>query len=333
VTPVRSRKIGQVALAERDLQIAALGDFDRVLERFGKVGEKRDHLLGGLEILLFGVQARTPGVAEHVALGNTDARFVRLEVVAFEKLDRMRGHQRQLQLGRKIGGRRHQELLLRLPVALHFEIESVREELLPTPRAQRRLLEPALQQRFTDIAGSGARKRDQTIDAHLLQHAPAELGTSTHARRQVGTRQQLAQLPVALPRANQQQQSIRTIGIAFVGNEDIAAEQRLDSLATCRRVELDQTEDIRQIGERQSRHAVAACASKRITETDDAVGNRILTVQAKMDERGFRHPAILRRRGTQTVTTWRDTPDHENHGRDRAHADALRGSRSAAAAA
>jgi hypothetical protein len=186
---LRSRKIGQVALAEGDLQIAALGDFDRVLERFGKVGEKRDHLLGGLEILLFSVQARTPGVAEHVALGDTDARFVRLEVVAFEKLDRMRGHQRQLQLGRKIGGRRDQELLLRLPVALHFEIESVREELLPTPRAQRRLLEPALQQRFTDIAASSARKRDQTIDAHLVQHAPAELGTTTHARRQIGTRQ------------------------------------------------------------------------------------------------------------------------------------------------
>jgi hypothetical protein len=117
------REIRQVALAERDLQIAALGDFDRVLERFGKVGKQLDHFSGRLEVLLLGVQARTAGIAEHVALGNAHPRFVRLEVVAFEKLDRMRGHQRQLEFGRQIGGGGDQHILLRLPITLHFEVE------------------------------------------------------------------------------------------------------------------------------------------------------------------------------------------------------------------
>jgi hypothetical protein len=36
----RGREIGQVALAEGDLEVAALGDFDRVLERFGEVGKQ-----------------------------------------------------------------------------------------------------------------------------------------------------------------------------------------------------------------------------------------------------------------------------------------------------
>jgi hypothetical protein len=75
---------------------------------------------------------------------------VRLEIVAFEKLDRMRGNQRQLQLGRQIGRAADQQLLLRLSVALHFEVESIRGTGLPALRAQRRLFDcpaAALRQR------------------------------------------------------------------------------------------------------------------------------------------------------------------------------------------
>jgi hypothetical protein len=88
----------------------------------------------------------------------------------------------------------------------------------------------ALQQGFADVAGSGTRERDQPIDADFLQHPARDFGPPTHARRQVGARQQLAELQIALPRATEQQQTIGTIGVAVVGNPDIAAEQRLDPL-------------------------------------------------------------------------------------------------------
>ena len=44
-------KVGQVALAERDREVAALRDLHRVRERLGQVGEQRGHLGLRLEVL------------------------------------------------------------------------------------------------------------------------------------------------------------------------------------------------------------------------------------------------------------------------------------------
>jgi hypothetical protein len=50
--PGRCGEVGQEILAERNRDIAPLRDRDRVVERFGKVGECRGHLRLRLEILL-----------------------------------------------------------------------------------------------------------------------------------------------------------------------------------------------------------------------------------------------------------------------------------------
>ena len=89
------RKVGQVALAERDREIAALRDRDRVRERLGQVAERRDHLRLRLEVLVRREAPRPPRVREHVTLGDADARLVRAEVLAAEELHRMRRHHRQ----------------------------------------------------------------------------------------------------------------------------------------------------------------------------------------------------------------------------------------------
>ncbi|KFB73944.1 MAG: hypothetical protein AW09_000784 [Candidatus Accumulibacter phosphatis] len=207
----------------------------------------------------------------------------------------MRGNQRQFKIGRQIGGDGDQRLLLRLAIALHFEVEGRREQLLPAARALRSLFVVALQKGFADVAGSGTRESDQPIDTDFLQHPARDFSPPTHPRRQVGARQQLAELQIALPRATEQQQTIGAVGVAVVGNPDIAAEQRLDPLTARRGIELDQTEEVREVRQRQCRHAVAGSTGNRIGKTDDAVGDRILAVQAEVDERGFRHPAILPR--------------------------------------
>jgi hypothetical protein len=164
-----------------------------------------------------------------------------------------------------------------------------RREKLAQRRALSSLLVIALQQRFADIAGSGTRERDQPVDADFLQHPAADLGPAAHARRQVGARQQLAKLQIALRERQSSSSAIGTIGVGLVGNEDIAAEQRLDSLAARRRVELDQAEDIARSVSASAGMPSAGGARDGIIETDDAVGDRVLAVQAKVDERGFRH--------------------------------------------
>jgi hypothetical protein len=63
-------------------------------------------------------------------------------------------------------------------------------------------------------------------------------------------------------------------------------------------VELDQTEQVGQIGQRQRRHAIAGGALDGIADADDAVGDGVFGMQAEMDvARGIhrRHfnPAVL----------------------------------------
>ena len=92
----RRRKFGQVILAQRDRQVAALRDRHGIGERLGQIGEARRHLGLRREILLRREASRTARVGEHMALGDAHARFVRPEVFAREKLDRMRGDHGQV---------------------------------------------------------------------------------------------------------------------------------------------------------------------------------------------------------------------------------------------
>ncbi len=91
------REVGQPVLAERDLEVAAARDLDRVVERVRRIGEELGHLLLRLEVLLRREKLGPALVAKQIALCDADARLVRLEVVTLEELHRMRRHDRQLQ--------------------------------------------------------------------------------------------------------------------------------------------------------------------------------------------------------------------------------------------
>ena len=158
----RRWKSRQVILAQGDRQIAAPGDLHGIFQRLGQIGEQLAHFRLRLEILLLGIGARAALVAEHIAFGDAHARLVREEIVAVEELDRMRGHQRQIERGRQLRRRRNQCFLLRLSAWMHaldFKIEGVGKAFRPIPGAYRRLLAIPLRERLTDIAQSGSGKR------------------------------------------------------------------------------------------------------------------------------------------------------------------------------
>ena len=249
--------------------------------------------------MFLGIGARAALVAEHIAFGDAHARLVREEIVAVEELDRMCGHQRQIERGRQLRRRRNQRFLLRLSArmhALHFKIEGIGKAFRPIPGARRRLLAIPLRQRLADIAQPGSGEGNQPIDTDLIEHLAGDFRPPAHARRKLRPREQFAKLQVTLMRTAQQQHAPGAVRIVRIGHEHIAAEDRLQPPRTRRRIELDHPEEIGKVSQRQRRHPVGKGARDRRTiviladiQTNRAIGDGIFAVQAQVDKAGIGH--------------------------------------------
>jgi hypothetical protein len=208
---------------------------------------------------------------------------VRLKVVRIHELDRMRGHQRQRKLTGQIGRLLNDGLLLRLAVALHFKIERPRENNRPSLGTLAGQIKIAVQQSLADIAQMRAGQRYQTIAAQFAKPFAANFSPVAPALDQISLAQQLAQLLVADTIACQQQQAIGVVRRIRVGDPHIRPGNRLDPFATRPGVELDQPEQVAEIGHRHRRHAVARRALDSVANADDAVGDGVFGMEAKVD--------------------------------------------------
>ena len=228
----RRRELGQVVLAERDRQIAALRDRDAVRERLGKVGEPRRHLRLRQEMLLGGEGPRAARIGEHMALGDAHARLVRAEVVALQELDRMRRDDRQRRPRREPDGRRHERVVVGTAGALHLEVEAAGKELRPGFRAASRAPRGvALQQRLADVAVARAGQRDQAFGAVDANHRCRQLGATAMLIAAVGARQPVAQPQVAARLGAEEQRAKRRVALGLVREPDVAAGDRLHPCA------------------------------------------------------------------------------------------------------
>ncbi len=124
----RRRKVRQLRLAEHEGEIATARDLDTVGERARQVREQGSHLGLRLEVLLRVETLHAARVGERLALGDADARLVRLEVVRRQKLYRMRRDDRQAEFGRERHGGAHVRLVRRAAGALQLNIEAPREQ-------------------------------------------------------------------------------------------------------------------------------------------------------------------------------------------------------------
>ncbi|OQA30784.1 MAG: hypothetical protein BWY57_02651 [Betaproteobacteria bacterium ADurb.Bin341] len=189
---VRCREIRQEILAQRQLDIAALGDFQSVFQRLRQIGKERGHFGLTLEILLFGKRPRPARITQHITLGDTDAGLMRLKILTRHELDGMRRHQRQVQFTGQTGYRLHLSLLLRLTVALHFQIIGAWKEFGPGFGAFLRQFPVAGRQRFADIALPCAGKCNQAVTADIAEPFAAEFRLVAPIRHQISQRQQFA---------------------------------------------------------------------------------------------------------------------------------------------
>ncbi|MCY1523188.1 hypothetical protein D9M68_580760 [compost metagenome] len=284
-------KVGQLRLAEHQRQVAALGDFDRVGQRAGHIGKERLHLGARLEVLLFGELAHAARVAEDFAFGNAHARLVRLVVLAFGELHRVRGHHRQLQAGGELHGGDHVRLVLGTAGALQLDVETVREHARQLQRQFGGALFLALQQRLAQRPGLRARQRDQPA-LQLLQ--PFELAgrlrlAAAHVLRP-GPGQQLRQVEVALHVLHQQNEAGQRAGLlAQPVDEDFSTDDGLDALAPALLVELDRPEQVVQVGDGQRGLLVGSGGLDDFVDSIRAIDDGKLGVQTQVNK----HPSIV----------------------------------------
>src|SRR5690606_24427808 len=161
----RRREGRQPALAQLDLEAAAARDLERVLERLRNVGEERRHLVLGLEVLLRGEMLRPALVAKHVALGDANARLVRLELRALEELHGVRGDDRQSRAPRELHRARDERLGVRSAVALQLKVVAPGKERGPAPCETLGRLVLLREKRLPDVARRRAREGDEPVGA------------------------------------------------------------------------------------------------------------------------------------------------------------------------
>ena len=77
---------------------------------------------------------------------------------------------------------------------------------------------------------------------------------------------------------------MRRVALGIVRHPDVAADDGLDALRARGLVELDHAEHVGEIGQGQRGHAIGCCGGDRFVEAHHSVDDRILTVQAQMDE-------------------------------------------------
>ena len=104
---------------------AAHGDLDRIVDRFGQIGEKRGHLGLAFQIIIRR-QASAVIHRNHRAFGNRHQRVMRVEILARRKERLVGRHQRQIVRVGEIDRRRFQRTVVILH-ALEFDIQPVAE--------------------------------------------------------------------------------------------------------------------------------------------------------------------------------------------------------------
>ncbi len=128
---VRNRELRQVVLAQRQRHIAAFGDFHRVGDGGGDVGEQFRHFLRRAQILLRAVMLGAFGVSQHVATVDADAGFVRGKITFGDKTHVVGGDHWQVMGKREFHGGVDVIFLTIAPGALQFKVVAVGKMLLP----------------------------------------------------------------------------------------------------------------------------------------------------------------------------------------------------------
>ena len=159
----------------------------------------------------------------------------------------------------------HQRVVVGATRALHFEVVAPRKEARPRARGLRRAAGVALQERAADLAVARARKRDQPVGA-FLQPVALQFRAAAMLIGPVRPRQPFGEPQVSGARLREQQRAERLVALGLVRQPDVAPDDGLDACGARRAIELDETECIGEIGDRERGHFVGARSGDAVVD-------------------------------------------------------------------
>ena len=171
----RCRVMWQLRAAQVKREMATTGNFCRVGQSRGDVGEQLLHLLGAVEILLVREAAHPALVAQNFAFGDANACLVGFKAVGCQKLHGVRGHHGQLHALRQHHGGSNVRLVVAAARTLKLNVEPVGEGGGALQRHIMRLRQVGPQKGGPQRTCLRARKHDQAV-AQFLQPGPLQCG-------------------------------------------------------------------------------------------------------------------------------------------------------------
>ena len=297
------REIGELRLAELDLDVAAFGDQERVVARRRNLTKEVTHLAGGLHVVLGAVEPEPLLVAHQRAGLHAQQCVVRHRIVLAGVVAVVRGQQRRTQLLRQADELRVGALLLGNAVVLEFDEQVVpAEDVLEAPGPLPGPFVVVGEERLEDLAAETARGGDEPL-AVVGENLPVDPGLVVVAleERPAGY---LDQVPIAGGILGQEGQVVvelapalgltagvvesATAGGSFaarlVRHVRLGAQHRLDSLLPALPVEVDDPVHVAVIGDADRRLAVRDRSRHDVLDPGRSVQQRILGVDVEVAE-------------------------------------------------
>ncbi len=304
--------IGRRTIAVQQVELATLRDRERVVTRFGELAEHLAHLLGALQVELFGVEPQPLRVGLHLLLLDAQQHVVRLRVFLQGVVQVVGRHDRDVQRAAQLDLAAQDLVLVSDAVIHHLDEEVVgAEDVAVFPRDGGRLVFLTVQQRDRGLAGQAPRQADETLRVlghQLLVHARAVVEAL-----EVRIADQLEQVPVAdLVLRQEGQVVVLLLALAGVavesrtrGDVGLDAEDRLHAGFAAGLEERQGAEHGAVVGDRDRGHAqsLGFTEDRRCTwvglRRNDAcrtIEQRVLRMHVEVDEiacppigRGARH--------------------------------------------
>ena len=284
--PRRHREVREEALSQGELQVAALGDLDRVFQRLRDVREEQGHLRRGAQVLLLAEPARPARVVQGAPLVDTDPHLMGLEVLPGQEAHVVGGHHGHTLGDGQVHGALHQ-LRLRLPAgADQLQVVAVPEDLEPTVQECLGPHPIARQQRLGHVAPGTPGERDQTL-GRLCNPVLLHLWETQVLTLHIGPGDQPGQVAVAGPVLDQQHQPMGLAPVRRVTDPKIRPGDRLDPRPQGRLVEPHQGEQVALVRDRHRRHPPLAQGLHQGLDAHQSVDQGVLGVQVQMDEFGI----------------------------------------------
>ena len=306
---VGHREVRDPELAQRQREVAHVGDPARVAERLGLVREQGRHLGRGLEEEVPRVELHPVGRVEVVAGPDAQQDVVRLVLLAMDVVEVVGHDQRQPDLGREPEQLLVEPVLLGHPVVLQLQEEPVLAEDVAVVAGDLAGEVPVLRlERLGDLAAEARAEAHEAL-AVAGEVLPVDARLVVEAV-DVGVGDQPAQVAVADEVGGQQDQVVGlavgprvAVGHPPPGDIGLDADDRLDARLGRGLVERDGSVQRAVVGDGERIEAVADRGVDEVRDPPEPVEQAELRVGVEVDEvvRGDGHGgSMVARRGPRS---------------------------------